>query len=106
MLEITQEILERVDPLLDAGVTESAGRLLTVLDRISLRALLVHVLRERGAAVAETIAATYLVASADNEQRLGERPAGLYGPVVARGLMTVKDRDAGDAERGAANRLI
>ena len=73
MLEITQEILERVDPLLDAGDTDSAGRLLTVLDRISLRALLIHVLRERGMAVAEAVAATYLVAAADNDQRL--RPA-------------------------------
>jgi hypothetical protein len=36
MLEITREILETVDPLLDAGDTESAGRWLTVLDRISL----------------------------------------------------------------------
>ena len=70
MLEITQEILERVDPLLDVGDTESAGRLLSVLDRISLRALLIHVLRERGTAVAEAIAATYLVASADNNQHL------------------------------------
>jgi hypothetical protein len=70
MLEITQEILERVDPLLDAGDPESAGRLLTVLDRISLQALLIHVLRERGTAVAEAVAATYLVAAADNDQHL------------------------------------
>ena len=70
MLEITQETLERVDPLLDAGDTDSAGRLLTVLDRISLRALLIHVLRERGTAVAEAVAATYLVAVADNDQHL------------------------------------
>jgi hypothetical protein len=70
MLEITQEILERVDPLLDAGDTESAGRLLTVLDRTSLRALMIHVLRERGTAVAEAIAMTYLVASANNDHPL------------------------------------
>jgi hypothetical protein len=70
MLEITQEILERVDPPPDAGDTESAGRLLTVLDRISLRALLIHVLRERSTAVAEAIAATCLVAAADNDQHL------------------------------------
>ena len=31
MLEITQEILEEIDPLLDAGDTASAGRLLVVL---------------------------------------------------------------------------
>jgi len=70
MLEITQDTLERVDPLLDAGDTESAGRLLTVLDRISLRALLIPVLREWGAAVAEAVAATYLVAAANNDQHL------------------------------------
>lgn len=60
MLEITQEILEKVDPLLDVGDTESAGKLLTVLDRTSLRALLIHVLRERGATVAEAVAETCL----------------------------------------------
>ena len=60
MLEITQEILEKVDPLLDAGDTESAGKLLVVLDQTSLRALLIHVFRERGVAVAEAIAETYL----------------------------------------------
>ena len=60
MLEITQEILEEVDPLLDAGDTASAGRLLMVLDATYLRALLFHVLRERGTTVAEAVAATYL----------------------------------------------
>ena len=68
MLEITQEILEQVDPLLDAGDTESAGKLLTVLDRTSLRALLIHVLRERGAEVAEAIAVTYLSATEETAQ--------------------------------------
>jgi len=68
MLEITQEILEQVDPLLDAGDAESAGKLLMVLDQTSLRALLIHVLRERGAAVAEAVAKTYLCASADAGQ--------------------------------------
>ena len=60
MLEITQEILEKLDPLLDSGDTESAGRLLMVLDPTSLRALIIHVLRQRGTAVAEAVAATYL----------------------------------------------
>lgn len=68
MLEITQEILEQVDPLLDVGDTESAGKLLTVLDRTSLRALLIHVLRERGATVAEAIAVTYLSATKETAQ--------------------------------------
>ena len=69
MLEITQEILEKVDPLLDAGDAESAGNLLTALDRTSLTALLIHVLRERGAAVADAVAATYLRATANAGQR-------------------------------------
>jgi hypothetical protein len=59
-----EEILEKVDPLLDAGETDLAGRLLTVLDRI----LRIYFLRERGTAVAEAIAATCLVAVADNGQ--------------------------------------
>jgi hypothetical protein len=60
MLEITQETLEKIDPLLDAGDTESAGRLLMGLDPTSLRALLIHLLHDRGTAVAEAVAATYL----------------------------------------------
>ena len=68
MLEITQEILEKVDPLLDDRDTESAGRLLTRLDQTSLRALLIHVLRERGTAVAEAVAAAYLRATADSTE--------------------------------------
>ena len=60
MLEITQETLEKIDPLLDAGDTESAGRLLMGLDPTSLRALLIHLLNDRGTAVAEAVAATYL----------------------------------------------
>jgi hypothetical protein len=68
MLEMTQEILEEVDPLLDAGDTESAGRLLMVLDPTSLRALLFHVLRERGTTVAEAVAATYLSETVERRQ--------------------------------------
>jgi hypothetical protein len=68
MLEITQEILEKVDPLLDVGDTESASKLLIELDRTSLRALLIHVLRERGAGVANAVAATYLSVTADRAQ--------------------------------------
>ena len=56
MLEITREVLGKVGPLLDVGDTESAGKLLTVLDRTSLGALLIHVSRERGATVAEAVA--------------------------------------------------
>jgi hypothetical protein len=65
MLEITQEILEKVDPLLDAPDTDSAGKLLIQLDRTSVCALLIHVLRERGSAVAGAVAAAYLQATAD-----------------------------------------
>lgn len=68
MLEITQQILEKVDPLLDAGDTESAGKLLLALDRTSLRALFTHLLRERDATVADAVAATYLRATADSGQ--------------------------------------
>lgn len=71
MLEITQEILEEVDPLLDAGDTASAGRLLVVLDATSLRALLFHVLRERGTTVAEAVATTYLRETAERTQFSG-----------------------------------
>lgn len=65
MLERTQKILQKVDPLLDEGDTESAGKLLMPLDRISLRALLINVTRERGAAIADAVATSYLRAIAD-----------------------------------------
>jgi hypothetical protein len=60
MLEITQEILKKVDPLLDAGDTESAGKLLVDVDPTSLRALLIHILRERGTAIADAVGEAYL----------------------------------------------
>ena len=60
MLEITQEILEKVDPLLDAGDEESAGKLLVHVDQTSLRAVLIHILRDRGSEVADTVGAAYL----------------------------------------------
>lgn len=68
MLELTQEILDEVDPLLDAGDAESAGKLLLVLDPTSLRALIIHVLRERGTTVAEAVAATYLDETAEHRR--------------------------------------
>lgn len=70
MLEITQEILEKIDPLLDVGDTESAGKLLMPLDRTSLRALLIRVIRDRGAAVADKVAAAFVRATADDTQHL------------------------------------
>jgi len=60
MLEITQEILEEVDPLLDAGDTETVGKLLADVDLTSLRAVLIHIVRERGSAVAEAVGEAYL----------------------------------------------
>ncbi len=60
MLEITQETMEKVDPLLDAGDTESAAKLLQEVNMTSLRALLFHILRERGTAVADTVGKAYL----------------------------------------------
>ena len=59
MLETTQGTLEKINPLLDSGDNDSVGTTLTVLDRISLRAFLIHILRERGVAVAERVAASY-----------------------------------------------
>lgn len=63
MLESTQKILEKVDPLLDLQDTESVGELLISLDRTSLCALLIHILRERGAAITDAVAASYLRAA-------------------------------------------
>jgi hypothetical protein len=60
MLEVTQEILEKIDPLLDVGDPESAGKLLVDVDRTSLRAVLIHILRERGGEVADAVGAAYL----------------------------------------------
>jgi len=60
MLEITQEILEKIDPLLDAGDTESVGKMLVDVGHTSLRAVLLHILRERGGDVADAVGAVYL----------------------------------------------
>jgi hypothetical protein len=60
MLEVTQEILTRIDPMLDAGDAESAGKLLVEVDATSLRALVIHILRERGTAVADAVGRAYL----------------------------------------------
>ena len=72
MLEITQEILMHVDPMLDAGDTESAGKLLVDVDSTSLRALLIHILRERGTAVADAVGEAYL---REHASRSGGREA-------------------------------
>jgi hypothetical protein len=60
MLEVTLEILEKIDPLLDTGDTESAGKLLVEVDDTSLRAVLIHILRERGGEIADAVGAAYL----------------------------------------------
>ena len=65
MLENTLEVLEQLDPLLDDGDMESAGKLLVPVDQTSLRALLIHVLRKRGALVADAVATAYLRATAN-----------------------------------------
>ncbi len=46
--------------MLDAGDTESAGKLLVDVDSTRLRALLIHILRDRGTAVADAVGETYL----------------------------------------------
>ena len=60
MLEHTLEILWKADPLLDAGDAEAAGKLLVEVDLVSLRALLIHILRERGTRVADAVGEAYL----------------------------------------------
>jgi hypothetical protein len=60
MLEITQEIVEQIEPLLDAGDAESAGKLLAEVDPISLRAVLIYILRERGGDVADAVGSAFL----------------------------------------------
>jgi hypothetical protein len=69
MLERTQKILEKVDRLLDEGDTESAGKLLLPLDRVSLRALLINATRETGAPIADAIAESYLHAVVDTTEQ-------------------------------------
>lgn len=60
MLELTQEILERMDPLLDASDAETAAKLLLTVDRTSLCALMIHVLQERGVQAADALGTAYL----------------------------------------------
>jgi hypothetical protein len=60
MLEITQEILDKVNPLLDAADVDSAAKVLADVDPTSLRALLIHILRERGSSVADAVGEAYL----------------------------------------------
>lgn len=60
MLEVTQELLEKVDPLLDADDPEAAGTLLLDADPTSLRALLIHILRDRGPQIADKVGEAYL----------------------------------------------
>ena len=60
MLEITQEIVEKIAPLLDGGDTDSAGKLLAGVDQTLLRAVLIHILREWGGEVADAVGVAYL----------------------------------------------
>jgi len=60
MLEITQEILKHVDPMLDGGDTEAVGKLLVDVHSTTLRAILIHILRDRGTAVANAVGEAYL----------------------------------------------
>lgn len=60
MLEITQDLLEKIGPLLDAGDADAAGKLLVDVDQTSLRAVLIHILREEGSEVADAVGAAYL----------------------------------------------
>lgn len=60
MLEFTQEILVKIDPLLDTGDAQSVGKLLADIDQTSLRAVLIYILRERGSEVADAVGVAYL----------------------------------------------
>ena len=60
MLEHTQEILEDLDPLLDSGDIQAAGKLLTQVDRTSLRAIFIHLVKERGGDLADEVGRAYL----------------------------------------------
>jgi hypothetical protein len=75
MLEITQETLEKIEPLIDCGDTESAGKLLVEVDQTSLRAVLIHILRERGSEIADAVGAAYLRA---NEARSQQQETDLH----------------------------
>ena len=60
MLEHTQEILEDLTPLLESGDIQTAGKLLTQVDPTSLRAVLIHLAKERGSALADAVGRAYL----------------------------------------------
>jgi hypothetical protein len=60
MLETTQKIIKEIDPLLDAGDLESPGKLLVDVGRTSLRAVLIHIQRERGGDVADAVGSAFL----------------------------------------------
>ncbi len=60
MLEHTQEILEDLAPLLESGDTQAAGKLLTQVNRTSLRAVFIHLVKERGGDLADAVGRAYL----------------------------------------------
>jgi len=60
MLERTQEILEDMNALLESGDTQAAGKLLTQVDPISLRAVFIHLVKERGSDLADAVGRAYL----------------------------------------------
>lgn len=61
MRELTQSVIERMEPLLAAGDTDAAASLLLELqDTTALRAVIIHTLRAHGKEVAEAVATAYL----------------------------------------------
>ena len=60
MLEHTQEILEDLHPLLESGDIQAAGKLLTQVDPISLRAVFIHLVKECGGDLADEVGRAYL----------------------------------------------
>lgn len=61
MREVTQSVIERMEPLLATGDTEAAAALLFELqDSTALRAVIIHTLRAHGKDLAEAVATAYL----------------------------------------------
>lgn len=60
MLEHTQELLEDLALLLESGNTQAAGKLLAQVDPTSLRAVFIHLIKERGGDMADAVGRAYL----------------------------------------------
>ena len=73
MLEHTQELLEDMNTLLESGDTQAAGKLLTQVDKTSLRAVFIHLVKEHGSGLADAVGRAYLH---EREETAGRTIAG------------------------------